>query len=112
MGQSRKFVIPLSEYFDREKVTLRVGEKRLPARPAVDPARVVPCARRLNGPETSCLLRRTAGRILVVDDQRNMRATTALLLRAEGYAVDEAGGGEEALRVLWPSSRSTCCSPT
>jgi selenocysteine-specific elongation factor len=28
VGQSRKFVIPLSEYFDREKVTLRVGEKR------------------------------------------------------------------------------------
>jgi selenocysteine-specific elongation factor len=29
VGQSRKFVIPLSEYFDREKVTLRVGEKRI-----------------------------------------------------------------------------------
>jgi selenocysteine-specific elongation factor len=29
VGQSRKFVIPLSEYFDREKVTLRVGEKRV-----------------------------------------------------------------------------------
>jgi two-component system response regulator HydG len=40
------------------------------------------------------------GRILVVDDQRNMRATTAMLLRAEGYEVDEAGGGEEALAML------------
>ncbi|MBL8913655.1 MAG: sigma-54-dependent Fis family transcriptional regulator [Archangium sp.] len=40
------------------------------------------------------------GRILVVDDQRNMRATTALLLRSEGYTVDEAGGGEEALAWL------------
>ena len=40
------------------------------------------------------------GRILVVDDQRNMRATTALLLRAEGYVVDEAGSGEEALAWL------------
>ena len=40
------------------------------------------------------------GRILVVDDQRNMRATTAMLLRAEGYEVDEAGGGEEALSKL------------
>ncbi len=40
------------------------------------------------------------GRILVVDDQRNMRATTALLLRAEGYTVDEAGSGEEALAWL------------
>jgi selenocysteine-specific elongation factor len=29
VGQSRKFVIPLSEYFDREKVTLRIGEKRV-----------------------------------------------------------------------------------
>ena len=29
VGQSRKFVIPLSEFFDREKVTLRVGEKRV-----------------------------------------------------------------------------------
>jgi selenocysteine-specific elongation factor len=29
VGQSRKFVIPLSEFFDREKVTLRVGDKRV-----------------------------------------------------------------------------------
>jgi selenocysteine-specific elongation factor len=29
VGQSRKFVIPLSEFFDREKVTLRVGERRV-----------------------------------------------------------------------------------
>jgi selenocysteine-specific elongation factor len=29
VGQSRKYVIPLSEYFDRERVTLRVGDKRL-----------------------------------------------------------------------------------
>ena len=29
VGQTRKWVIPLSEYFDREKVTLRVGEKRV-----------------------------------------------------------------------------------
>jgi selenocysteine-specific elongation factor len=27
-GQSRKFAIPLAEYFDRENVTLRVGEER------------------------------------------------------------------------------------
>jgi two-component system response regulator HydG len=40
------------------------------------------------------------GRILVVDDQRNMRTTTALLLRAEGFSVDEAGSGEEALALL------------
>jgi selenocysteine-specific elongation factor len=29
VGSTRKHVIPLAEYFDREKVTLRVGEKRL-----------------------------------------------------------------------------------
>jgi two-component system, NtrC family, response regulator HydG len=40
------------------------------------------------------------GSVLVVDDQRNMRATTAMLLRAEGYQVSEAGGGEEALKAL------------
>ncbi|MDY7226900.1 sigma-54-dependent transcriptional regulator [Hyalangium rubrum] len=40
------------------------------------------------------------GRILVVDDQRNMRATTALLLRSEGYTVFEAANGEEALVQL------------
>ena len=31
-GQSRKFIIPLAEYFDRERVTLRVGDKRVPRR--------------------------------------------------------------------------------
>jgi two-component system response regulator HydG len=40
------------------------------------------------------------GRILVVDDQRNMRATTALLLRGEGFTVLEAASGEEALAHL------------
>ena len=40
------------------------------------------------------------GRILVVDDQRNMRATTAMLLRADGYEVGEAESGEQALAVL------------
>ena len=39
-------------------------------------------------------------KILVVDDQRNMRATTAMLLRAEGYEVAEAGGGEEAMALV------------
>jgi two-component system response regulator HydG len=38
--------------------------------------------------------------VLVVDDQRNMRATTAMLLRAEGHVVLEAGDAEEALGLL------------
>ncbi|HYG68584.1 MAG TPA: SelB C-terminal domain-containing protein, partial [Anaeromyxobacteraceae bacterium] len=29
VGATRKHVIPLAEYFDREKVTLRIGEKRV-----------------------------------------------------------------------------------
>jgi two-component system, NtrC family, response regulator HydG len=48
----------------------------------------------------SATARANKGRLLVVDDQRNMRATTALLLRAEGFHVDEADGGEEALALL------------
>jgi len=40
------------------------------------------------------------GRLLVVDDQRNMRATTALLLKSEGHEVFQAGSGEEALALL------------
>ncbi|HZX94068.1 MAG TPA: sigma-54 dependent transcriptional regulator [Myxococcales bacterium] len=39
-------------------------------------------------------------RILIVDDQRNMRTTTALLLRAQGYEVAEAESGEAALSRL------------
>src|SRR5438874_492101 len=39
-------------------------------------------------------------RILIVDDQRNMRATTALVLRQAGYEVIEAESGEAALSRL------------
>ncbi len=38
------------------------------------------------------------GKVLVVDDQRNMRATTALLLRQAGHAVEEAESGAAAIR--------------
>jgi two-component system response regulator HydG len=41
-----------------------------------------------------------SARILVVDDQKNMRATTALVLRQEGYEVAEAESGESALSRL------------
>ena len=36
-----------------------------------------------------------SGRILVVDDQRNMRTTLSLMLRGSGYEVDDAGSGEQ-----------------
>ena len=38
-------------------------------------------------------------KILVVDDQRNMRTTLALLLRASGYAVDEAASAEQGTEL-------------
>jgi two-component system, NtrC family, response regulator HydG len=37
---------------------------------------------------------RALGKILVVDDQRSMRATLSMLLRSNGYEVDEADSGE------------------
>jgi two-component system, NtrC family, response regulator HydG len=41
-----------------------------------------------------------SAKVLVVDDQRNMRATTAIVLREAGYAVAEAeDGGAAVLRV-------------
>src|SRR5436853_2431885 len=41
-----------------------------------------------------------APRVLIVDDQRNMRTTTALVLRQAGYDVAEAESGEAALARL------------
>jgi CheY-like chemotaxis protein len=39
----------------------------------------------------------TQPRILVVDDERNIRRNLTMVLEAAGYQVDEAGDGEEAL---------------
>ncbi len=39
-------------------------------------------------------------RVLLVDNQKNMRTTTALVLRTEGYEVVEAESGEAALSML------------
>lgn len=38
-------------------------------------------------------------RILVVDDEPSMRKTVAAILRAEGYSVDVAASGEEAVEL-------------
>jgi two-component system response regulator HydG len=37
------------------------------------------------------------GKILVVDDQRNMRTTLAMMLKGGGHDVDEAGEGAQAI---------------
>ncbi|HVG62622.1 MAG TPA: sigma-54 dependent transcriptional regulator [Hyalangium sp.] len=39
-----------------------------------------------------------------MDDQRNMRTTTALVLKTEGYTVSEAANGQEALDFLTKNS--------
>jgi len=51
-------------------------------------------------PEASAPPRPTGqlGKVLVVDDQKNMRATTALVLRDAGYAVVEAEDGAAAIQ--------------
>jgi len=38
-------------------------------------------------------------RILIVDDEKNMRITLTDILRDEGYEVDAAGSGEEAVQL-------------
>src|SRR4051812_50226712 len=42
----------------------------------------------------------TPPRVLVVDDEKNIRRTLELVLRGEGYEVVEAGGAEDALQIL------------
>ena len=42
--------------------------------------------------------RAAPGKVLVVDDQRNMRATTAIVLRSAGHVVEEAEDGAAAIR--------------
>jgi two-component system response regulator HydG len=40
------------------------------------------------------------GKVLVVDDQKNMRATTAIVLRSAGHVVEEAEDGAAALQRI------------
>jgi YesN/AraC family two-component response regulator len=44
--------------------------------------------------------RRNTSRILVVDDEENVRITTAAILMQEGYEVDTASDGHEALEKI------------
>jgi signal transduction histidine kinase len=40
------------------------------------------------------------GRLLVVDDEESLRITTAAILEKEGYVVDTASSGDEAIELL------------
>jgi two-component system response regulator HydG len=46
-------------------------------------------------PAGDALISERLGKILVVDDQRNMRTTLAMMLRGGGYEVDEAADGAQ-----------------
>ena len=39
-------------------------------------------------------------RILVVDDEESLRITTAAILEKDGYTVDTASSGDEAISLL------------
>ena len=41
-----------------------------------------------------------SGRVLIVDDEKGMRLALKALLSKEGYEVETAGGGEEAIRCI------------
>jgi CheY-like chemotaxis protein len=47
--------------------------------------------------EEDAMMRLPLGRVLVVDDEDDIRNMLAIVLAAEGWQVDEAAGGEEAL---------------
>ncbi|GIU96408.1 MAG: response regulator [Actinomycetota bacterium] len=43
---------------------------------------------------------RVGGRILLVEDHRSMRDAILMVLRSEGYAVEEVGDGDAALAAV------------
>ncbi len=49
------------------------------------------------------------GKILVVDDEEDVRETLRLQLEAENYNVIEAGDGEEAINILKSGDNLTNC---
>jgi signal transduction histidine kinase len=50
--------------------------------------------------EVSGVLLMNHARLLVVDDEENLRITTAAILEKEGYTVDTAASGNEAIALL------------
>ena len=62
-------------------------------------ARTVPVATRTE-PSVTSGGRRHGARLLVVDDDPDVRLVTAEMLRASGYAVEVAGDSDEALVIL------------
>lgn len=46
--------------------------------------------------------------ILIIEDDPEIRGITAVLLRREGYVVEEARSGDEALTFLRRSDRDPC----
>jgi len=49
------------------------------------------------------------GKIMVVDDEEDVRETFRLLLESENYNVIEAGDGEEAINILKSGDNLTNC---
>ncbi|MGH2501744.1 MAG: response regulator [Ktedonobacterales bacterium] len=46
-------------------------------------------------------------RVLIVDDDAGIRETLCVMLRDEGYEVDEAENGADALQRMWVASDPT-----
>ena len=51
-------------------------------------------------------------RVLVVDDEAQVRSMIAATLERQGYEVELAAGGREALDALEHGAPSSWCSPT
>lgn len=50
--------------------------------------------------ELQAVFRRSCGRVLVVDDDQDVRSMVARFLESEGYQISEAGTGAEAMTAI------------